>query len=251
MKQIFILLICLATLPLHAQDVWKEGTQWRLTYDDGSYELFYLEGHTTIEGVDYLNLNVFTTNGDYTYHLGLIRSERGDRVVYFRENSNAYETEIDGPEDVGKEFSLYNFGTFEPDTKILYSVCAPRFWNYILYTKTIDGDSLSYYHDVIEPGDILPCYHNIIYKVGHINGPLYLLYIEYEPSPTGPDTKPKRKNISHTVLKLNDREVILSGLTPITIKSNNVLYYNLQGTQVLFPRKGIYITNGGVKVVIH
>ena len=251
MKQIFILLICLVNLPLHAQDVWKEGTQWRLTYDDGSYELFYLEGHTTIEGVDYLNLKAFNTNGDYTYYLGLIRTEHGDTVVYFRQNIYDPLEEIDGPEDLGHTVLLYNFGTFEPGTNIQYRAEDTETWSFVQCTETIDGDSLSYYRDVIEPGDILPCYHNIIYKVGHINGPLYLLHICYEPSPIGPETKPKRRNISHTVLKLNDREVILSGLTPITIKSNNVLYYNLQGTQVLYPRKGIYITNGGVKVVIH
>jgi hypothetical protein len=44
MKQILVILLFLATLPLAAQDVWKEGTQWWVTYEDGTEGCYFLEG---------------------------------------------------------------------------------------------------------------------------------------------------------------------------------------------------------------
>ena len=56
MKRILLIMAFFFTLHLHAQDVWKEGTQWVVTFDEDDVEIFFLEGHTTIEGVEYLNL---------------------------------------------------------------------------------------------------------------------------------------------------------------------------------------------------
>ena len=67
-----------------------------------------------------------------------------------------------------------------------------------------------------------------------------------------PLERPKRKNVSHTVLKLNDQEVTLSptGFIPVTMKASNSLYYNLQGTRVWIPQKGIYIKDRKKTVIL-
>ena len=244
MKQILIILSLLTTLPLPAQDVWKEGTQWLVTYEDGSEGNFFLEGKTTIEGMEYLNLKSVATEKPDTSLIGYIRTERGDTVVYARFNlSYAY----------GEEHVLYNFGTFEQGTCLQYSETDLDSWEVGLHTVTIDGDSLCYFHDVIEPGDISPCYNDIVFKVGHLGGPMFLVETGTDPDdpiPPGPQ-RPKRKNISHTVLKLNDQEMTLSptGFIPLTMTISNSLYYNLQGTRVLIPQKGIHIKDGR-KIII-
>lgn len=248
MKQILIILSLLATLPLPAQDVWKEGTQWLVTYEDGSEGNFFLEGKTTIEGMEYLNLKSVATEKPDTSLIGYIRTERGDTVVYARFNLSYAD---------GEEHVLYNFGTFEEGTCLQYSETDLDSWEVGLNTVTIDGDSLYNFQDVIEPGDILPCYNDIVFKVGHLGGPMFLIILEDEtgrdpddPIPPGPQ-RPKRKNISHTVLKLNDQEMTLSptGFIPLTMTISNSLYYNLQGTRVLIPQKGIHIKDGR-KIII-
>ena len=244
MKQILIILSLLTTLPLPAQDVWKEGTQWLVTYEDGSEGNFFLEGKTTIEGMEYLNLKSVITEDSDTFLIGYIRTERGDTMVYARFNFLYLDDE---------EHVLYNFGTFEQGTCLQYSETDLDSWEVGLHTVTIDGDSLCYFHDVIEPGDILPCYNDIVFKVGHLGGPMFLVETGTDPDdpiPPGPQ-RPKRKNISHTVLKLNDQEMTLSptGFIPLTMTISNSLYYNLQGTRVLIPQKGIHIKDGR-KIII-
>jgi hypothetical protein len=172
-----------------------------------------LEGTTTIDGKEYLNLNVVkkkSTDISDPNIVGYIRTERGDTVVYARY--------VDEKGVVTDEFVLYDFGSFEQGTSMQYSAVNDGDSDDIMQcTEIIDGDSLSYYHDVIEDGDTLPCYHDIIFKVGHVGGPLYLINgWEMEIMPPGPGDvppdstpKPKRKNISHTVLKLADRTVTL------------------------------------------
>ncbi len=244
MKQILIILSLLTTLPLPAQDVWKEGTQWLVTYEDGSEGNFFLEGKTTIDGMEYLNLKSVITEDSDTFLIGYIRTERGDTMVYARFNFLYLDDE---------EHVLYNFGTFEQGTCLQYSETDLDSWEVGLHTVTIDGDSLCYFHDVIEPGDILPCYNDIVFKVGHLGGPMFLVETGTdpdEPIPPGP-TRPNRKNISHTVLKLADREVPLSptGITPVATRTTNGLYYNLHGIQVIFPQKGIFIKDGKKHIV--
>ena len=246
MKQMLIILALLATLPFHAQDVWKEGTQWLVTYEDDTEGCFFLEGHTTFDGEAYINLKSVTSEDLDTCLIGYIRTERGDTVVYARFNL---------PYADDDEHVLYNFGTFEHGTSIQYTEKDAETGEIYLRTETIGSGSLRYFHDVIEPGDILPCYNDILFKVGHLGGPMFLIVSEFiegedpggdpgEIIPPGP-TRPKRKNVSHTVLKLNDQEVTLSptGFIPVTMKASNSLFYNLQGTRLWIPHKGIYIRN--------
>ena len=215
MKQILVILAFLATLPLAAQDVWKEGTQWWVTYEDGTEGCYFLEGHTTFDGVGYINLKSVTTEDPDTCIIGYIRTERGDTVVYARFNL---------PYADDEEYVLYDFGSFEAGTCLRYSETDLDSWEVGLHNVTIDGDSLCYFHDVIEPGDILPCYNDIVFKVGHLGGPMFMVILEDETEkdpdgsiPPGP-TRPNRKIISHTVLKLNDQEVTLS---PGTMAQND------------------------------
>ena len=232
MKQYLFLLALIATFPLHAQDVWKEGTQWEVTFENDSVVTYALYGHTSFAGVEYLNLITLGFPSLPSY----VRAERGDTVVYAR----AY---ISG--ELSEEFVLYDFGSFDPGTNLQYSETDTVTHALTLQSVIIDADSLSYYHDVIEDGDILPCYKDIVFKVGHLGGPMYLID-NYMPH-WGGDVKPKRKNISHTVLKLtNERMVDLSpvGIMPIKAAPPDGPCYNLQGMHVITPQKGVFILNG-------
>lgn len=238
MKRILLIMAFFFTLHLHAQDVWKEGTQWVVTFDEDDVETFFLEGHTTIEGVEYLNLKTNRLSSNIAY----IRTEQGDTVVYAR-------TFLSG--SITDEFILYDFGTFEPDTPLQYSEIDTCTYEIMLCTDIIDADSLCFYHDVIADGDILPCYHDILFKVGHLGGPLYLFNDIEDASPWG-GNKPKRKNISHTVLKLTGNrtvELMPSDIKPVSTGSRTHICYNLQGIRVISPRKGVYIQDGKKWVV--
>lgn len=235
MKKILFLLAFLITLHLHAQDVWKEGTQWVVTYENDSVATFVLDGHCTINGVDYLKLNYMAS---FLTPIGYIRTERCDTMVYARAYS--YMTGIT------EEFVLYDFGTFEPGTTLQYSETDSTTHAITLRSVIINADSVNYYHDVIEDGDILPCYKDIIFKVGHLGGPLYLIDRSMN-LPFWRDDKPKRKNISHTVLKLNDDrtvELLPSGIATIKADAYKGQCYNLQGIRVNYLQKGVYNLNG-------
>ena len=248
MKRYLILLLSalLMSMSLHAQDVWREGTRWEVEcMEDESdlqtflYLIFELKGHTVIDGVDYLNL--IDVNEDCT--IGYVRTERGDTVVYARLCE-------DGTSD---EFLLYDFGTFEPDTYFHYSV-----WNntdndaiphITTETDTITAESLTYYHDVIADGDILPCWNDVLFKVGCLDGPMAYVYnpIPESEIPTYGEKKPKRRNVSHTVLQLAGREVTLTpnGIIAIHTPYPSVCEcHNLMGMRVKPLHKGIYIING-------
>ena len=249
MKQILIILTLLVNHSLHAQEVWKEGTQWVVTYEDGCEDNFFLEGKTTIEGMEYINLKSVTTEKPDTSLIGYIRTERGDTVVYARFYPLFIEEE---------EHLLYDFGSFEAGTCVQYSERDTfDLYEVVLHTDTINGDSLCYFQNVIEPGDILPCYNDIVFKVGHLGGPMFFVILEEVeqdepnvPVPPGP-ARPIRKNISHTVLKLAGREVPLSptGVAPVTLKTANTIYYDLQGMHVISPQKGIFIKDEKKRVL--
>ena len=233
MKQYLFLLALIATFPLHAQDVWKEGTQWEVTFENDSVVTYALYGHTSFAGVEYLNLITLGIPSLPSY----VRAERGDTVVY----AKAY---VSG--ELSEEFVLYDFGTFEPGTSLQYSETDTVTHALTLQSVIIDADSLSYYHDVIEDGDILPCYKDIVFKVGHLGGPIFLID-NYMHHWGGGDTKPKRKNISHTVLKLTNNRTMEfwpAGIISMIVNSPDYRYYNLQGIRVTDPLKGVFILNG-------
>ena len=195
MKRYLILLLSalLMLMGLHAQDVWREGTRWEVECLDEGMVLhftFELRGHTVLDGVDYLNLN--DVNQGRT--IGYIRSERGDTLVYARL------CEV----DLSDEFLLYDFGTFEPDTYFHYSIRdsinddpIPLFTT---ETDTITAEGLTYYHDVIAEGDILPCWNNVLFKVGCLDGPMAYVYDSTEDS----DSIPTYACLSSTKCFLNN-----------------------------------------------
>ena len=247
MKRYLILLLSalLMLMGLHAQDVWREGTRWEVECLDEGMVLhftFELRGHTVLDGVDYLNLN--DVNQGRT--IGYIRSERGDTLVYARL------CEV----DLSDEFLLYDFGTFEPDTYFHYSIRdsinddpIPLFTT---ETDTITAEGLTYYHDVIAEGDILPCWNNVLFKVGCLDGPMAYVYDSTEDSDSIPTyehggKKPKRRNVSHTVLQLAGREVTLTPDGIFVIRASHPTLnecHNLMGMRVKPLQKGIYIIHG-------
>ena len=236
---ILIALVC-AVLPLQAQEVWKEGTQWTVSYITGETYTYTLEAPEEIDGVTYLPLT-------WDFHtLGYVRAERGDTLVYARIAT------ANGPSD---EFLLYDFGTFEPGTQIQYSVTDSMGLEINLCSEIIDAAGLSYYPDVITEGDLLPCYDGILFKVGCLGGPFELVEecIDLGEWSTGND-KPKRKNISHTVLRLNGRNVQIdcSGImTPTLPAAAAHGLYDLSGRRLpVVPQRGLYIQDGQKRAAV-
>ena len=230
-----------AVLPLQAQEVWKEGTQWTVSYITGETYTYTLEAPEEIDGVTYLPLT-------WDFHtLGYVRAERGDTLVYAR---------IATANGLSDEFLLYDFGTFEPGTQIKYSVADSMCHEIYLCAETIDAAGLSYYPDVITEGDLLPCYDGILFKLGCQGGPFELveecIYLG-EWSTTGND-KPKRKNISHTVLRLNGRNVQIdcSGIvTPALPSAIAHGLYDLSGRRLpAAPQRGLYIQDGRKRAAV-
>lgn len=245
MKKILTILLMLFPLMLSAQDVWVEGTEWVVTYSEGETRTQVLSGHATFDGTEYLILK----DEESGEPVGYIRSERGDTVVYARGI-------IDG--EVTGEFLLYDFGTFEPGTSCRYSVYVDDIDEIQLCSSEINSDNLTYYHDVIAEGDMLPCFYDVIFKVGCVGGPMDLFYggfiIEYqeEESATSDNPKPKTRNVSHMVFRPKGRKGIMIVPTDIvpTLTSRPAFSdaYNLQGLPVRPPYSGIVIV-GGKKVL--
>ncbi len=232
-------------LSLAAQDVWKEGTEWTVTYAEGDIHTFSLNGQKEIEGVTYLTLN--DTNGNKT--VGYLRTEKGDTVVYARGIINGTITE---------EFVLYDFGTFEPGTSFSYAFYDYKNKEIRTYYQEIQADSIVYLHDMLEDGDIFPCCYNVIFKIGFIGGPMDVFYnIEDYPEEVPSDmdsSKPRTRNVSHMVFKPKSRKgTTILPTVIMSITDNEVTpspIYNLQGIQIRPPYQGIVIMNGR-KTVYH
>ena len=245
MKKILTILLMLFPLMLSAQDVWVEGTEWVVTYSEGETCTQVLSGHATFDGTEYLILK----DEESGEPVGYVRSERGDTVVYARGI-------IDG--EVTREFLLYDFDSFEPGTSFRFSVYVDDIDEIQLCSSEINSDKLTYYHDVIAEGDMLPCCYGVIFKVGCIGGPMDLFYggfiIEYpeKESATSDNPKPKTRNVSHMVFRPKGRKGIMIVPTDIvpTLTSRPAISgaYNLQGLPVRPPYSGIVIV-GGKKIL--
>ena len=244
MKRYFLLLLSslLTSMSLHAQDVWCEGTRWDIEYLTNEKTVtisFELKGHTVLDDVDYLNLYDLTDD----HIIGYVRSERGDTLVYARLCNDS----------ISDELLLYDFSSFEPGSYFHYSSIDSSYNDtiphVILQTDTITAEGLTYYHDVIAEGDILPCWNNVLFKIGCLDGPMAYLYdaLAMFEGAEGTSSKPKRRNVSHTVLQLAGREVKLTpnGIDAIR-KSSQPMgeCYDLKGIRVCSPQKGVYIING-------
>lgn len=241
MKKILLLMMLLFPLMLSAQDVWVEGTEWVVTYSEGDTHTQVLSGHAKFDETEYLILR----DEESGEPVGYVRSERGDTMVYARGI-------IDGV--VTEEFLLYDFGTFEPGTSFRYSAYDYETDEIVLFNCEIEADALIYYHDVMEDGDIFPCFDDVIFKVGCIGSPMDLFYNGCFPCvpedvESGDSSKPKTRNVSHLVFRPKNRKGIMIIPTDIfseTLSPHQVApcAYNLQGLPVRPPFSGIVVING-------
>lgn len=246
MKRYLMVLFIVIPLQMAAQDIWKEGTEWVVTYAEGDVHTFSLNGQVEIEGSTYLTL----TDTDEDKTVGYIRAERGDTVVYARGIINGNITE---------EFQLYDFGSFEPGTSFSYAFYDYHNDEIRTYYQEINADSVVYIHDVLEDGDIFPCCYNMIFKVGFIGGPMDLFYnIEDDPEEVPFDidsSKPRTRNVSHMVFRPKSRKsttIIPTAISPVLSKEINIAgIYNIQGQIVHAPYSGIYIQNGKKMINTH
>ena len=220
MNRLTILLLLFLPMTLSAQDVWTEGTEWVVTYSDGDVHTYTLSGTTTIDGMAYLNM----MDDHQEEPIGYVRAEHGDTVVYARAIIDQITT---------GEFLLYDFGDFEPGSTFRYS-----FYDYdnkLIRTPSIEieADSVTYIHDVIDEGDILPCCFNVVFKVridghratmkddyqilqdvvfklGYMGGPMDLFYggitIEKILDAEGTAPTPRTRNVSHIVFRPKGRK---------------------------------------------
>ena len=245
MRYCWIIGLLMIVLAIHGQDVWTEGTQWVTTYEDGTVETYTLKEDTIINETAYLKLVVEENDS----LVGYVRSVVGDTVIHARGI-------IDGT--ITEDFLLYDFGTFEPGTKVYYSIYDYSHNTILLYEETINASELIYFNDVIEEGDILPCYKDIVFKVGCLGSPMDLFYYTlYYKEPTAgrhDQGKPNKKNVSHVVLKPKGKGSGYVVIYPSTIRTvrcqpDHTRCYDLSGRRVIPNGKGIYVTQGKKKMV--
>lgn len=241
-KLTFILTTMFFTLTLCAQEVWTEGAEWEVAYKDGTTHIFTLSGNATIEGTDYLIL--VDTYLDET--IGYVRTERGDTLVYAR-------GVVAG--EITEECVLYDFGDFKPGSFLSFSCYVYDTNEIITLRQEIKADSISYFNDVIHEGDILPCYHDIIFKVGAIGGPMYYFYHGVDPTDVSSELeddkpKPRTGNVSHMIFRPKGRGHRGIILVPTDIQQPAVSIttpshaFSLQGIPVKPPYSGTVIING-------
>lgn len=239
MNRLTILLLLFLPMTLSAQDVWTEGTEWVVTYSDGDVHTYTLSGTTTIDGMAYLNM----MDDHQEEPIGYVRAEHGDTVVYARAIIDQITT---------GEFLLYDFGDFEPGSTFRYS-----FYDYdnkLIRTPSIEieADSVTYIHDVIDEGDILPCCSYVVFKLGYMGGPMDLFYggitIEKILDAEGTAPTPRTRNVSHIVFRPKGRKgamIFPTGIyghfeTGYEARAG----YNLSGVPVKPPFSGIVIVDG-------
>lgn len=241
MRKLLLIWIILLPLALPAQQVWTEGTEWVVTFDDGESSAYTLSGYTTIDGVPYLQLLNEQTGRPFGY----VRTERGDTLVYARGVIR---------ENITEEFLLYDFGTFQPGTSFSFGCYNYSADEIIRIDCLIESDSITYFHDVITQGDIMPCCYDVMFKVGYIGGPMALFYdtfllpedLSEDSEATGPI--PRTRNVSHMVFRPKGKMPVVIVPTEIRSISGTRSYcrptvYSLQGIP-LKSCSGIFIQNG-------
>lgn len=187
-KTITLFAFMVSAYCLQAQQVWREGTSWEVYYDDNTRETFALQGTTVIQDVTYLNL----VRSDRSL-VGYIRSEHGDSLVYARG--------LDG-EKIMDESLLYDFRkSFEYGDEFRYA-SSRRPTSVTLSRQTA---RIVYYHDILNEGDKLPAWDNVVYKLGFLGNPMELYYqsgSEFFPGINrAPRIKPSNTNVSHIVFR--------------------------------------------------
>lgn len=238
-KYLFLILSLIASSTL-AQDVWTEGTIWKICYnkEGGSTQTtFELTSSVEVEGTAYYPLTETTDGGCRT--VAYIRSERGDSLVYAR----VY--------DEGKlqpDILLYDFTkSFEYGDAVRYGTKFGVIDDYIM-----EGiDTIFYLHDIIEKGDCIPVWNNLIYKLGSVKGPLAIYFLDIEIGDSN-NPNPKTTNVSHILFGTRkgahaeiDFDPATGIVRRITLIDKDNHIYDLQGRRLYsIPEKGIYIRNG-------
>jgi len=185
-KRIITALFSFAALTSAAQDVWTEGTTWKTGYSSeiNTYtSVFTLVSAMKVDGVEY-------------YPLTLIQEERCDTVAYIRsenDESLVY-VRMGHGESLQPERLLYDFtNPYEPGGVVRYSAILGEM------SDTIPDDyEMEYIDNPFNENDRLPIYNGIIYKLGHIWGPIAKMYYCDDDIIEGPVPKnPKSTNVSH------------------------------------------------------
>lgn len=202
MKAITVTLIMIFSyLSANAQQIWTEGTTWEIYidyYDGNGLKTTKVHTYELGEPVSFNDTLYYTLTETYrgvTQIVSYLRAEGDDAYVYAR-HFKSDKLDIDTGES--SEILLYDFSKpFELGDSIRYGC-------YGGYTeqKYIDPQYpclLSYLYDVIEPGDCLPLYNEIIYKIGTIYGPI--AYIRFGDCLDGSTGIPNSKNVSHVLFK--------------------------------------------------
>ena len=115
-----------------------------------------------------------------------------------------------------------------------------------------DEYPIEYLHDIIEEGDSLPVWNNIIYKLGHIEGPTMLFHTDWLGTDIDDGSKPKTTNVSHILFGTRkgahaeiDFDPATGIVRQITFIDEANHIYDLQGRRLYsIPEEGIYIKNG-------
>lgn len=173
-----------------------------------------------------------------------LRAEGDDAYVYAR-HFQSDELRIDTGEEA--ELLLYDFSKpFEHGDSIRYGTYGGYVEHYYIDPE---WPTLRYVHDVIEPGDCLPRFHDIIYKIGSIYGPIANIYLDFCDGTTG---TPNTKNVSHVLFKTKGKPngSIITLRIDVVRNDNSRLnaYYSLTGIQypnadnrVLFKKKNVLL----------
>ena len=235
MKRItlFLLHFLFLMAMVHAQQVWTEGTQWEVEYNDGTPRtVFELISPVEIGGISYFPL--IAKQSEQCDTLGFIRSERGDTLVYCR----VYD--IDDPYYLFDDFLLYDFSkSFEYGDTIRFGHVG------FIKEELIDEEdgTLDYYYNVLEDGDILPSWNGLVYKLGYLEGPFGLFFSNLSSKyPPDPDSEtglkglvlhPKPKNVSHTLFSTKKKRQstfdLSNDIQRIEVRNGSKTFYTLEG----------------------
>ena len=254
MKRIALFLLQFSFLMamVHAQQVWTEGTQWEVEYNDGTPRtVFELISPVEIDGISYFPL--IAKQSEQCDTLSYIRSEREDTLVYCK-------VFYPGRQSLSEVLLLYDFSkSFEYGDTIRYGTLGG-----VTILEVIDEeeDSLDYYYNVLEEGDCLPSWKGLVYKIGYLEGPMVLFYKGIEM--TGADSnkkRPKPTNVSHTLFSTKKKRQstfdLSNDIQRIEVRNGSKTFYTLEGTSSPFLpttiQRGkymLYIYNGKKYMVL-
>lgn len=233
MKVITVTLIMIfAYFSASAQQIWTEGTTWEVHIDhyDGDHDWTEVRTYELGEPVSFNDTLYYTlteTRKGVTNIVSYLRSEGDDAYVYAR-HFQSDELGIDTGEEA--EILLYDFSKpFDYGDSIQYGTYGGWIEQYYIDP---DWSNLRYLHDIIEPDDCLPMFHDIIYKIGSLYGPIAKISLEFGDVTTGiPDTK----NVSHVLFKTKGKPngSMITLRIDIVHNSNSQPYscYSLTGIQ--------------------